>query len=318
MKRGIEVRVGVTSLHGIIARVAMSLTGRDRRPAPLLISASLLWDRKCSVFRPPPARWAEADLALDSAGYTAMVNPRWGGDYPWSSMSYVRAAACGPALTVDGRKARPGARPWRLTWWSQMDYCCEDRIAADRETVAERMRRTAAMLKQNRLDACRLREEGISITDPVPVLQGRLPSDYRASLDALLQADGGAPPLLGLGSVCKRPLEGQDGVHAVLDSLSPHLPPGVQLHLYGQKGRAVEALLNHPAVASLDSCAWNYTARADIWRERRAWMRATGGSVQEATRAIPCKSVHVAAGMAEWHAEMERASNPSQQWLFQR
>ncbi len=77
---------------------------------------------------------------------------------------------------------------------------------------------------------------------------------------AQLVAHPRVPPLVGIGSVCRRPLHGPTGLLAVLGELEPELPRGIQLHLFGVKGAAMPHLAQLPIIASVDSLAWDFRA----------------------------------------------------------
>lgn len=203
--------------------------------AAALISANAL--RKRGRFRrmKPEAFGGHLDVALDSAGFVAMV--RYGG-YPWSVSDYVELAA---------------AWPW--AWWASMDFCCEPEVARDRDEVRARIGRTVERLAECRVEATRF-----GIVEPMPVLQGWQPDDYERCADLMPDL----PTLVGLGSVCRRNLSGEDGIVAILGRLDRRLPRHVQLHLFGVKGQAIHALVGHPRIASVDSMAWDMAARREI------------------------------------------------------
>ncbi len=199
--------------------------------APMLVSANAL--RANGKFRAVPAdMFSGGDVALDSAGFVAMV--RYKG-YPWSISDYVRLA---------------GSYPWR--WYASMDFCCEREVAADREIVLQRVRATAEHLALVRAEADRQ-----AIAWPMPVLQGWQPDDYLRCADLI----GDLPALVGLGSVCRRHMHGPDGLYSIINRLDRDLPRHVRLHLFGVKGDAVMALRGHPRIGSIDSMAWDYEAR---------------------------------------------------------
>lgn len=189
--------------------------------APVLISANAL-RRRDGTFR-APSGLDGLDAALDSAGFVAMV--RYGG-FPWTVAAYCMAAV---------------AYPW--SWWASMDCCCEPEIARDRDAVLERVRETARLLGE-----CRRYGE------PMPVLQGWLPDDYERSVELA----GGLPSLVGVGSVCRRPLR---LLMPIIERLDRALPAHVRLHLFGVKSEAIEHLAQHERVASVDSMAWDFRAR---------------------------------------------------------
>lgn len=202
--------------------------------ASALISANALYNRgKFRALR-PGAFGGHSDIALDSAGFVAMV--RYGG-YRWSVDDYVTLAA---------------SFPW--AWWASMDFCCEPEIASDRVTVASRITYTV-----EHLDACREAASRLGATAPMPVLQGWEPADY---LDCAARMPD-LPNLVGVGSVCRRDMRGPAGLIAILRALDATLPAHVRLHLFGVKGTAIAALVGHPRVASVDSMAWDYAFRRE-------------------------------------------------------
>lgn len=201
--------------------------------AALLVSANAFFKHKRKEFRyPAPDLFHGADVALDSAGFVAMF--RYGG-YPWTVEQYIGLAA---------------SYPW--AWYASMDFCCEPQIAPDRAEVRRRVQRTIDTLAVVRAAAA---AEGIK--SPMPVLQGWLPSDY----EWCVKNTPRMPDLVGVGSICRRPLNGSAGVLAVLDRLDKVLPPHVRLHLFGVKGSVAVAINGHPRVESLDSMAWDFRAR---------------------------------------------------------
>lgn len=246
----IEIMVGLPHLAG------GALLERARRlGVPVLISANGLsrWARRDGWRW--WSGWAFAHLAnarclpsvsLDSAGFSAMVT--YGG-YPWTVAAYVDLAA---------------AFPFR--WWASLDYCVEHEVASDREEVLDRLSRT---IGANRECHSRARDAGIDKTF-LPVIQGRAPRDYERCADALghlIEQTG----LIGVGSMCRRPVRGPEGLIAVVDRLDRVLPPGVRLHLFGVKGDAIPYLKAYAhRVASIDSQAYGVSARTASRRERRS------------------------------------------------
>lgn len=215
------IRVGIQKYARRMAELAVRLG------APVLISANNFWKR--GKFRLPQL---PGDIALDSAGFTTM---KCYGGYIWPLADYVKFAG---AL--------------RPTWWAAPDYCCEPEIAHDRIEVGERVCRTAASLEMARQAAA---DQGVE--PPMPVLQGWQPDDYVRCADLMPDL----PPLVGVGSVCRRNLSGGDGILRVVNRLDLALDPAVKLHLFGVKGLAIRALAGHPRIYSMDSMAWDYAAR---------------------------------------------------------
>lgn len=238
-----EIVVGLPHLsEGPILQRARALG------VPALISANSLsrWKRhdgwrEWSGWRPGTLANARglASLDLDSGGYTAMVRY---GSIPW---------------TVDAYMALAASYPFRR--FASLDYCCEDAVAPDREEVLDRIART---IRTNR--ECRMRAADLGIVDRLmPVIQGRLPTDYERCVDGLWQSIM-AGTVVGVGSVCRRPIFGPEGLIAVFEHLDKILPEGVLLHGFGVKGDALSYLkFFEDRLKSIDSQAYSLVARHD-------------------------------------------------------
>lgn len=204
--------------------------------APTLVSANALFRHKNGTFRSPTGLFAEPPR-LDSAGFVAMLLYK---GYPWSREAHVEIA---------------GAYPW--AWWAARDYCCEPEIAADRFEVIRRVLNTVDEYKR-----CVEEAERQGASFPMPVLQGWWPEDYELCAKLL----GYLPNLVGIGSVCRRPLK---GLLAIVDHLDRILPKHVRLHLFGVKSAGVQALWGHPRIESVDSMAWDFHAAKVAMARRR-------------------------------------------------
>lgn len=259
------IRIGLPEFNGTLLRTALTLTNK------LLVSAGRFW-RQGRMLSPGraitsdrilscPAWTGSLNVALDSAGFSAM---RHHGGYPWSIRDYVR-------LAVELEPA----------WWAQMDYCCEKEIARDLAEVRDRRLRTMETLLEmwHVLDDMRDAAGAELISDPMPVLQGRTPGDYASSaafaLNYLARQQRDIPWLFGVGSVCRRPLRGPEGILPILDTLDRELPAGIRLHWFGAESDAVRELSQHPRAASMDSMAWDSRARNAVRHEGEE------GSVQQ-------------------------------------
>lgn len=218
---------------------------------PLLVSASALsrWSRRGGVrdwagwtFAPLANLPAGTDCMLDSGGFTAHIAYR---GFPWSIKRYLDLAE---------------AYSFRL--FASLDYTAEHEIAADRDSVRERVSRTIAANRETRRRAA---DRGLS-NRLMPVLQGRAPQDYERCADALAWSMTPGRTI-GVGSMCRRQTRGPEGLVAVLEHLDRVLPPGVFLHAFGVKGDALPFLkhLEH-RVASIDSQAYGIAARRDAHR----------------------------------------------------
>lgn len=220
------VRVGIPERGGALVRAAADIA------APVLVSANRYWDDQKRRWKAPSPLLQTLDVALDSSGFVAMVLYR---RYRWTVSEYVSFAA---------------SYPW--AWWAQMDFCCEAEIARNRDEVRRRIGMTV-----EHLSMCRDEADRIGCRHPVPVLQGREPEDYVRCAEAM----GDLPAMVGVGSVCRRNLNGREGLYRVIYEIDRHLPKGVQLHLFGVKGAAIAQLGGNDRIASIDSMAWDDKAR---------------------------------------------------------
>ncbi len=123
----------------------------------------------------------------------------------------------------------------------------------------------------------------------VPVLQGWHPQHYLRCLDRMPWAADF--PLVGVGSMCRRHLNGGHGIMHVLDVLDRGLgTSSCRLHLFGLKSQAIAIARQHPRVTSGDSQAYGIAAR------------------QQALRGRTSKSDVIVAGVvARWHRQQMRA-----------
>lgn len=244
----IEIVIGLPHLNEgpILARARAMVQ-------PALISANALSRWSKAKGWPEWRGWRLAQLAnaqglasldLDSAGFVAMK--RYGG-YAWSVDDYFRLASAFPFRRI-----------------ASLDYCTEHEIAGDREEVLDRISRT---IRANR--DCRERARDLGLADRfMPVLQGRMPSDYERCAEGLWWSmQPGA--VVGVGSMCRREVAGPNGLVAVVAHLDRILPAGVRLHIFGAKGAALPWLKDFDGrVASIDSQAYGIAARRDAHRRR--------------------------------------------------
>lgn len=234
---------------------------------PAMVSANAFWNPRTASFRIPDATdLQELDFALDSAGFTAMSlwkakgrQSGMAGIFPWTYEQYIEFAN-----TI-------GA-----TWWAQPDLCCEPEIAANQDEIDFRVDATATLLHGTLMILDRWRNELARtcsdevvrnmLTPPTPVIQGWSVSDYRRSLDMMLEVwyawFDDPPALIGIGSVCRRTLKHPThGLFTIVNSIERHIPDGSMLHLFGVKGTALSRLRTFTSIASADSMAYDFLAR---------------------------------------------------------
>jgi hypothetical protein len=293
---GFRMRVGIPHRGGRLAFHAFE------NEYPAMVSANAFWNAKAGAFKVPRAiDLEEVDFALDSAGFTAMAlfkkkgrQPGLAGIFPWTLSQYVELAAL-----------------LSPSWWSQPDTCCEEQIGANADEVDYRIRATATLLEgtlrqvyawHNELaKTCSPRVVANMLAPPVPVLQGRRPKDYLRSLDLMLAVWRrwepwlGPPALIGVGSMCSRPLhDRREGLLSVLGALEGRLPPGARAHVFGVKGACLAHLRTRPWVATADSMAFDVASRRSAHRD--------GHSNTMARRA---------SAMTQWMQRARAASEPA-------
>ena len=203
---------------------------------------------------------AQHPVMLDSGGFVAASRYR---GFGWSVRDYLALCA---------------AAPW--TRFASMDWCVEPEVAADHEQVLDRISGTVCLNRECLREARRL-----GIADRfMPVIQGWEVDDYLRCLDLMFDLD--PFPVVGVGSMCRRHVEGPTGILQVLHELDEALGDSpVRLHLFGLKSQGMEAVRAHPRVASFDSQAYGVAARqnarkagvaktdAYVAREMERWYR---------------------------------------------
>jgi hypothetical protein len=247
--------------------------------APVLMSANSFsrWTegtgREWAGFNRQSLRHATGlRLHLDSAGFVA--SSRYG-EFPWTVAEYIELAA---------------AFPWE--WFASMDWCVEREVAPSESTVLNRISGTV------RLNAeCRMEAERRGIADRLmPVIQGWRPEHYLRCIDrmaGLLDV-----PLIGVGSMCRRQVDGAAGILEVVEAIDRELGTNpARLHLFGLKSGGMEELRAHPRVMSVDSQAYGTAARMQAG-ERRAFDPKFSKS-----------NVFTAAVMERWYGEQVRRIN---------
>jgi hypothetical protein len=296
---GFLMRVGIPHSGGRLAAHAFN------EDFACMVSASAFWSKSARKFHMPEATdLTEVDFALDSAGYTGLLNFQRNGKqegiagiFPWSFEAYLEFA------NLSG-----------CSWYSQSDLCVEQAVANNREAIEYRIRATATLLEgalrilyawQNELSrTCNSTVVANLLRPPVPVLQGRNTSDYMLSLDLLNQVWGRwegwldkAPSLIGVGSMCRRDLLHPDeGLYAIMDTLGRNFPKGSRAHLFGVKNQALNEIPKMDFIASSDSMAWDYSARVKAHRtgvsnsmdrrtaEMSSWMSNAFSRISASTR----------------------------------
>lgn len=280
-------------LCGIPGAIETFIQKAEDLNVTLFISANAFWNPKTKEFQ-NWGRITERNIpfCLDCGGFVAMAKY---GKYRWTIWDYIQFA-------MDSRPE----------WWAAMDYCCEPEIAKDKDTVQSRIRNTVFSLAETLTCLINLnREIPNYVTLPMPVLQGWKPQDYVdcihmiedsvwSSPDALAEIGvEGWPNLIGLGSVCRRQLTGENNLLEIINKIDNVLPPHTKLHLFGVKSQAVKLLKDHPRIESIDSMAWNMTGRWELLK--------TG---------IPKTQTNLANFMESWVEKQRSHAKPTPQLQF--
>lgn len=292
------MRVGIPHSGGSLAAHAFNENFAG------MVSASAFWNRAKRQFHMPEATdLTEVDFALDSAGYTGILNFRRNGRqdgiagvFPWSMSQYMEFAN------------QSGS-----SWYAQADLCCEPAIANDRGAIDYHVLATATLLEgmlqvlyawQNELaKSCNSTVVANMLRPPVPVLQGRVLGDYMRSLELMTKIwerwEGwlDKPALVGIGSMCRRDLHHpEDGLYPIIDALGRNFPKGSRAHLFGVKNQALNNIPKMDFIASSDSMAWDYSARVKAHRsgvtnsmdrrktEMSAWMASAMSRISASVR----------------------------------
>ena len=256
------------------------LANAEQNGWPVMVSASSLAKWETIEHKGQRARaWKEwnrrpldrlvgrnIEIHLDSAGFVAMALR---GGYDWTPESYVHDLARHPIISR----------------FSSMDMCVEPEVAPDRMEVRDRIARTISL---NHRCSSAAREAGCH-ERLMPVIQGATAGDYLRCYEAIsdiVPAHG----TIGVGSMCRRKTNGDDGSIAIIDALHRELPASVRLHLFGVKSDSYEAMAMFGArVASVDSQSYGTRARC-IANERRK-------SDPEFSKT----DIFVAEVMSQWH-----------------
>jgi hypothetical protein len=92
------------------------------------------------------------------------------------------------------------------------------------------------------------------------VIQGWHPEHYLRCLERMPFALDF--PLVGVDSICRRHVDGEYGIHNVLDGSE------TRFHLFGLKSQGMSAARSHPRVASCVSQAYGVAARQEALKLR--------------------------------------------------
>lgn len=211
---------------------------------PYMLPASS-WSRK--RMKPPRLPAHVRHTAADCGGYVA--TKIWG-EYRYS-----------PAQYVDWLGS------FRPDWAAMMDYCCEPDLPV---VTRERQAKTTAQAYHFWTEYQRVPWVW------VPTVQGWDVSDYlrhakelRPLIDEMVEYYGRDSAFrVGIGTLCRRAKS--DTIRAVVRAVAWELP-GVPLHLWGVKQRALNAALAW-RIASVDSAAWNSRFGRDLERCRQDGM----------------------------------------------
>lgn len=211
-----------------------------RTDAPLFCNYHWLWtmeQKRKSPFRPATTKWC-----IDSGGFTELKTK---GKWTIPPRQYVRSLR------------RYVEEIGNLQWCAPQDWMCEDVILQKTGlTVRIHQRKTVESVLELRNLAPEL--------PFVPVLQGWLLSQYLEHIE-MYEAAGinlRAEPLVCLGTMCRR----QDSIRAAF-IIRELVEQGLRCHALGAKTTGLSYYA--PLIASADSDAWSFVARAASNRHRK-------------------------------------------------
>ncbi|WP_459192099.1 deazapurine DNA modification protein DpdA family protein [Halosimplex sp. J119] len=249
------------SSRKMLARAQRWLEGP--RPSRIMVNYQTMLNGRDS-------RWRDYNLFIDPGAYSMFAPPEKGGqglaEYPESTESYL----------YDIGQIQPTRYAWR-------DYVCEDDVREFHDwTVEKQQERTL-----DRHIECANLHEDLGITaEPVAVVQGWKPADYRRHAQQL-RDHGLVTERLGIGTMCGRDDTGvcEEIVAAVREVL-----PDVELHAFGLDKRCYDSEFIIDEITSTDSLAYCYRyQRPAGWTRweyifklyldhRAAWDNAVGGA----------------------------------------
>lgn len=141
--------------------------------------------------------------------------------------------------------------------WSLRDYPCEPEVLEQHDRTVEEHQRMTTDRHRNLLDIAA--DEGVD-GQPVSVLQGQDLVDYLEHYDQLREA-GAITDYVGIGSVCRRHAE--DDIQEIVLGVRDALPSRYRIHAFGVKIPVLEKTGVVDALASADSCAYDYGLMMD-------------------------------------------------------
>lgn len=208
------------------------------QPGPaLMVSLNRLPKRKIHT--------ATTDWFLDSGGFTELQ--KYG---KWRTTTDQHIERC-----------RQAQQSGNMIYASPQDWMCEPAVikggaigllnfSGTGLSVLEHQQRTV----QN---FCELRQAAPDVPF-IPVLQGWTVDDYHTCVELYSSAgiNLAAEPLVGVGSVCRR--QAMDEAAHIMSTLHQR---GLRLHGFGFKQAGIKRC--HQWLASADSMAWSYNARAE-------------------------------------------------------
>ncbi len=174
------------------------------------------------------------NVIVDSGGFQAVT--RWGLEYPYTWEDYFEWA--------ESVGADYAALP---------DFACEPELHAS--TPSDRIYHSVL----NQWEAIQVFNRGDWNFQPLPVLQGYTPEDYRRCCDMMRQNDL-LRDYMAVGTVCKR--DSIDSIHSVLSALEGEIPH-VEFHLFGLTLQAWKDRRLWGRFRSADTAAWTWGVSKD-------------------------------------------------------
>jgi hypothetical protein len=197
------------------------------------------------------SRWRHYDLFVDPGAYSMFAPSPIGqglDDYPESTASYLHDIA----------RQQPARYAWR-------DYVCEEDVRDHHGwTVEHQQRRTT----EQHIECANLHDDlGIS-ADPVAVVQGWDPDDYRTHAQDLVDHDV-VTDRVGIGTMCGR--DGVDVCEDIVEAVRDVLPDA-RLHAFGLDRRCYSSEFIIEQITSTDSLAYCYRQQRPRGWSRWEWV----------------------------------------------
>jgi len=229
--------------------------GSQRKTARILNYPDILISFMTRTNSPP--KYNYQSLFIDSGGFYSSMRS---GKYTKPDREYLEFI----------EKVQP-------EFFALRDYPCEPQLLKKHDlTAKQNIQRTV----DNHIVLMDLLSEYQIISQPVPVIQGWQKEDYLNCIDAFNDA-GLLSDYMAIGSVCRRTTI--SNIREIVVAIRDAISSWTKLHGFGVKLTALSDLAIWNALYSVDSGAWDYTAR---WKKLRGDISIPDASLDAALNYI--------------------------------